>query len=146
MGNSNAKVVNDTEEPIHLYVFDYADGLRWWPREEFALKPHHTHDVKALAHMSGMIIATSTGKRGHHLEVANGATLNVSDLLKAPHNRWYKSCHAFLCGGILLTFVLVCTATGGAITAAVAGPTVACNLVSSGVISTYTGGVLSTAG
>ena len=38
------------------------------------------------------------------------------------------------------------TATGGAITAAVAGPTVACNLVSSGVISTYTGGVLSTAG
>ena len=107
MGNSNAKVVNDTEEPIHLYVFDYADGLRWWPREEFTLKPHHTHDVKALAHMSGTIIATSTGKRGHHLEVANGATLNVSDLLKAPHNRWYKSCHTFLCGGILLTFVLV---------------------------------------
>ena len=48
MGNSNAKVVNDTEESIHLYVFDYADGLRWWPREEFALKPHHTHDVKTL--------------------------------------------------------------------------------------------------
>ena len=93
MGNSNAKVYNDTTEPIKLFVFNYADGLRWYPREEFTLKPQQTHKVKALAHMSGMIIATEKEKRGHHLEVANGATLNVSDLLKAPHNKWYRFEH-----------------------------------------------------
>ena len=117
MGNANCTVRNDTNDEIKIFVFNYADGIRTWPRDEFWLKPGEERRAEAAAHGSGLIIATGKGRNGHHTSVGNGKELKVSDLLRKPGNQWYTACVVSACIGGGLAGV----ATGGLVGAQIGG-------------------------
>ena len=90
MGNANAKVYNDTDKEVTIFVFNYADALRIIERSKHHIEPGHTVDVEAAAHGSGLIVATGRKKEGNHMSVGNGKTLNISSLLKdGDSNPWF---------------------------------------------------------
>jgi len=145
MGPANCKVENDTGSMQHIYVFNYADGLRTIPRSEHKIAPGHCIQVKALAHGSGLIIATGKGANGSHMSCSNGSHNYVSALLKKGGNTWYKPCQIItmvgvaaagaasggLGAGAALSIAPACAAAAGTTTAgtiitssAVAGATV----------------------
>jgi len=88
MGNANCRVHNDTQQQRTIHVFNYADGIRLIPRDTVTLKPGETRRVEALAHGSGLILATDTFKNGHHMAVGNGELTKISELDREPGNSW----------------------------------------------------------
>ena len=115
MGNANCIVKNDTKQARYIYVFNYADGIRLCSSQEFWLQPNEERKAEAAAHGSGLIIATGKGAYGRHLEVGNGETLTVSNLLKAPENQWFTTCVV----SASVVGVAAAVATGGVVGGAV---------------------------
>jgi hypothetical protein len=86
MGNASATVHNDTNAEVKIHVFNYADALRTTPRQTHNIAPGCSVNVEASAHGSGLIVATDISKRGKHIAVSNGSTLEVSRLMTDGDN------------------------------------------------------------
>jgi hypothetical protein len=82
MGNAGARITNDTNDSVMIYVFNYADAIRSVPRSEHILQAGESIDVEAAAHDSGLIVATGKEKQGKHMAVRNNTELKISILLK----------------------------------------------------------------
>ena len=88
MGNANCRIFNDTNVQRTIYVFNYSDGIRLCPWRTVTLQPGETKRVEAMPHFSGIILATNTYNRGHHMAVGNGELARISELDNADGNTW----------------------------------------------------------
>lgn len=124
MGNAYCRVHNDTQEQRTIHVFNYADGIRLIPRDTVTLKPGETRRVEALAHGSGLILATDTFKNGQHMAVGNGELTEISKLDRADGNSWAVPLTVVASAGIaapLAPLALVGVGVGGTVGGIAAG-------------------------
>lgn len=118
MGNAAGKVHNDTQGTVTIYVFNYADALRYTPAQTWKLSPGQTADVEAAPHGSGLIVATDLKNNGSHYALGNGQTVKVSTMLRdGDSNPFYTAANVSLGVGLAAGAAV----TGGALGAAAGG-------------------------
>jgi hypothetical protein len=81
MGNAQGSVYNDTDQPIRINSYNYADAFRSIPRDSRTVAPGEKVQFDGTAHGSGLIISTEGKNSGKHIAIGNGETMNVSRLM-----------------------------------------------------------------